>query len=323
MKWFKTAKIFLQLKNKEDWPHWREVFVALLSGVIITFGEALGLEGVANEVIALIGGSYAASGFLAGTNPKKKLEGIGRKLNSKKFRATLLTMAVTVLSAQFGIDVDWALGMLASVFNIGVGYADSKEDREPQPSVVVLPARDDSNNTIPSPNPPAEAPTIFKDPPKKVEYNVVQHETPNHGGKIDPQGIVFHHSGGSLEGSISWIKNPESEVSYHMMIDQDGTQHVLLPFTTKAWHAGKSIFNGMEHCNNFMIGIAFEGDTNKRELTDAEIDSAVQVVKVLKDIYNIPFHFITDHRQVSATGKVDLNPEQFDRLRTAIATRVY
>lgn len=312
MKIGQIIKTWIQLKRKTEWPNWREVFIAVLSGALILVGKELGLENTVKEVIALIGGSYVAGGFVASTNPKKRLESLGRQLSSKKFRFTLISLAITILGSQIGVDLGWAIGLLASIFNVGVGYADSKTDLVTQPSVVVLPP-DNSNSS-----PEAVLPPTITEP-----YPIIEHDSPNHGGKIDPQGVVFHHSGGNIEGSLSWIANPESEVSYHMMIAQDGTQHAILPFTTRAWHAGESQFKNRVGCNDFMVGIAFEKDTYTRSLTDDEIASAVQVVKAGIESFGWTFDWITDHRTVSTVGKPDLNPVEMDRLLAAIAKELY
>ena len=93
---------------------------------------------------------------------------------------------------------------------------------------------------------------------------------------IRPEGVVLHHSYGSYKGGVSWILNDASNVSYHVLINTDGERTVFAKDTQRAWHAGTSSFNGRSGCNGFMLGLAFTGDTNDRELTQAEIDSTVE-----------------------------------------------
>lgn len=150
------------------------------------------------------------------------------------------------------------------------------------------------------------------------DFPVKQHTTPNHGGYIKPLGVVFHHSCGSLSGSLSWIAQAKSKVSYNMMIGTDGTQHAILPFTKRAWHAGKSYFKGRSGCNGFMVGIAFSGSTYDRRLTDAEIQSAVSLVKANRHKYGWTHDWMTDHRTVSPGRKDDLNPTEWRRLQLAL-----
>ena len=152
----------------------------------------------------------------------------------------------------------------------------------------------------------------------KREFPLVKHSTPNHGGRIDTIGVVFHHSCGSLSGSLDWISQSRSKVSYNMMIGEDGSQHQILPFDVRAWHAGKSVFQGRSGCNGFMTGIAFSGDTYRRRLTDAEIQSAVSVVKANAHKYGWKYETMTDHRTVSPGRKNDLNPTEWRRLQLAL-----
>ncbi len=53
------------------------------------------------------------------------------------------------------------------------------------------------------------------------------------------------------------IKNPR--VSAHLLIRRDGELLQFVPFQRRAWHAGKSSFQGREACNDFSISIELEG----------------------------------------------------------------
>jgi N-acetyl-anhydromuramyl-L-alanine amidase AmpD len=144
---------------------------------------------------------------------------------------------------------------------------------------------------------------------------ITTRRTPNiNNYKITPEGVVFHHSCGGLAGTIDWCCRKESQVSYHYVIAEDGDIHELAAPTSRAWHAGKSSFKGRSDCNSFMIGIAFTGDTYKRTLTVAEIESARELTKSLVNQFNIKPEMITDHRTVSPGRKDDLNPVEFSRL---------
>lgn len=48
-------------------------------------------------------------------------------------------------------------------------------------------------------------------------------------------------------------------VSAHLLIRRDGECVQFVPFNKRAWHAGASIFEGRENCNDFSIGIELEG----------------------------------------------------------------
>ena len=100
-----------------------------------------------------------------------------------------------------------------------------------------------------------------------------------------------------------------SKVSYHCIIDTDGSRTVFANDTQRAWHAGRSSFKGRGGCNSFMIGLAFSGDTVNRELTKAEIDSAVEFLlpRFKRWGWSKDLSTITTHRHVSPNRKVDVD----------------
>lgn len=48
-------------------------------------------------------------------------------------------------------------------------------------------------------------------------------------------------------------------VSAHLCIFRDGSVAQYVPFDRRAWHAGVSVYQGRERCNDFSIGIELEG----------------------------------------------------------------
>jgi AmpD protein len=51
----------------------------------------------------------------------------------------------------------------------------------------------------------------------------------------------------------------ELRVSAHCLIRRNGQLIQFVSFNDKAWHAGVSVFQGREKCNDFSIGIELEG----------------------------------------------------------------
>lgn len=48
-------------------------------------------------------------------------------------------------------------------------------------------------------------------------------------------------------------------VSAHVLVRRDGELVQYVPFQRRAWHAGRSSWQGREHCNDFSVGIELEG----------------------------------------------------------------
>ena len=131
-------------------------------------------------------------------------------------------------------------------------------------------------------------------------------------------GVVLHHSGLSFADTIALMADPASAVSYHALVDTDGTRCRMVPDAGVAWHAGASVFRGRPRCNDFMLGLAFAGDTYAAPLTAAQIGSAVEWIGLRRGPLGWTGACVTDHRQVSPGRKADLNPDEWARVAAAL-----
>lgn len=148
------------------------------------------------------------------------------------------------------------------------------------------------------------------------------------GRTIIPEGIVLHHIDYNKEdvttlfqntsGILSNGKEFESYQSSHVVIWKNGDRTKYNEDTQRAWHAGKSRFKGISSCNNFMLGVGFEGNTNKEPLTFKQIQSFIEWFIPRMIEHNIEKSWITDHRTIAPGRKVDLNPIELNRILTAI-----
>jgi N-acetyl-anhydromuramyl-L-alanine amidase AmpD len=140
--------------------------------------------------------------------------------------------------------------------------------------------------------------------------------------RIVPKGIVLHHTAGSYAGSVAWCLNPQSKVSYHCIVDQNGDRTILALPTQRAWHAGKSSFKGQSDCNTFMLGVAVSGNTYNRDLTAREIDSVADYCVEQMREFNIPIDWVTTHKAVSPGRKTDVSDKAYSEIIAAIKTRI-
>jgi AmpD protein len=132
-------------------------------------------------------------------------------------------------------------------------------------------------------------------------------------------GVLFHHSECGFEETIERMLSPASRVSYHCLIDQDGTRCTLVPETQVAWHAGISRFMGRDGCNAFLLGVAFAGDTYRAPLSPRQLASALEWLEARWAPLGWAMDRITDHRQAAPGRKRDLNPAEWDRLAAAVS----
>jgi AmpD protein len=131
-------------------------------------------------------------------------------------------------------------------------------------------------------------------------------------------GVCFHHSALEFEATLALMLRSESQVSYHALIAPDGTRATLITDEQVAWHAGASTFLGRTRCNDFLLGLAFAGDTYATRLTAAQIASALEWLAPRWTRHGWTPAHMTDHRQIAPGRKDDLNPVEWARLHAAI-----
>jgi AmpD protein len=109
-------------------------------------------------------------------------------------------------------------------------------------------------------------------------------------------------------------------VSSHLVIRRGGTILQFVPFSRRAWHAGKSNYRGRGHCNDFSIGIELEG-TDRRAYTDAQYRALARVVRALLAAYpTLSAERIAGHSDIAPGRKSDPGPAfKWKRLRNALA----
>ena len=69
---------------------------------------------------------------------------------------------------------------------------------------------------------------------------------------------MHYTAGTSAKGSVEWLSNPAARASAHLVIGRDGEVVQLVAFNKKAWHAGRSEWDGRRGVNEFSIGIELD-----------------------------------------------------------------
>lgn len=109
------------------------------------------------------------------------------------------------------------------------------------------------------------------------------------------------------------------EVSSHLLIRRDGELVQYVPFSKRAWHAGKSHFRGREACNDFSIGIELEGQDDD-PYTDVQYRRLADLVTLLrKQFPGIDAEALVGHCDIAPGRKTDPGPAfDWQRLRALV-----
>lgn len=117
-----------------------------------------------------------------------------------------------------------------------------------------------------------------------------------------------------------FAKIADLKVSSHLLVRRDGEVVQYVPFQKRAWHAGKSNYQGRVACNDFSIGIELEG-LDDVPYTDVQYTVLVAVVKVLIDAYpGLSANCLIGHCDIAPQRKTDPGPAfDWQRLRQQIS----
>lgn len=124
--------------------------------------------------------------------------------------------------------------------------------------------------------------------------------------------IVLHATDGASAGSsISWLK--QIGLSYHYVIERDGSITKCVPISRVAFHAGVSVGPTGSNANSYSIGIAFANFESRGEMvTEAQVQAAKELCAVLAK-YNRNLRYLTTHYAISPGRKTDpANISRFD-----------
>lgn len=161
----------------------------------------------------------------------------------------------------------------------------------------------------------------------KRKYKEIKYPTPNIdlSKKNTVEGVILHHTAEpTIERSLDVLTSLKKKVGTHVVIDTDGTRYIMCDPEIVTYHAGLSILNGKIGCNNFTIGIEFQGNTLEKPLTEDQIRSAIEYLKPIIAKYGIPLSNIVTHEMVRqaykkkypkkrCSGKVDITQKEYLR----------
>ena len=136
--------------------------------------------------------------------------------------------------------------------------------------------------------------------------------SPNHGERAPGKPIdmiVFHYTGmPTAERALKWLCDPESGVSSHYFVFEDGRIAQLVEEERRAWHAGKSFWAGETDVNSLSIGIEIANPGHEFgyvPFPEAQIAAVVDLCRDILTRHAIPPERILAHSDVAPLRKED------------------
>ena len=121
--------------------------------------------------------------------------------------------------------------------------------------------------------------------------------------------IVFHYTGMKNEKkAIRKLTDSNSKVSSHYFITNNGKILTLVPDLYVAWHAGISSWKKYKFINKYSIGIEISNpghDYNYKKFNKKQINSAINLSKLLIKKYKIKSSYVLGHSDISPDRKKD------------------
>ena len=138
-----------------------------------------------------------------------------------------------------------------------------------------------------------------------------------HALKNEIKNIVLHHTaytGPNAEKEVNKQYMTKGNNSSHIVIQQNGKRTIYASPEQVTFHAGESEWNKRKDVNDFSIGVEFQGDTNRKPLTQAQIESFVEYYAPIAKKYNLSLKDIITHQMIAPGRKPDINEKQYARI---------
>jgi N-acetylmuramoyl-L-alanine amidase len=135
--------------------------------------------------------------------------------------------------------------------------------------------------------------------------------SPNHGDRQGrmPDAIILHTTCmSSGEVALARLCDPNSQVSAHYLVWEDGRIHELVPENRRAWHAGLSSWASERDMNSVSIGIelvhpGIEG--GMPPFPNAQIEALAALCLEISERYKIPKVRVLAHSDIAPDRKSD------------------
>ena len=125
---------------------------------------------------------------------------------------------------------------------------------------------------------------------------------------------------------MSWLCNPDSEVSAHYAVSREGQIVQLVPLCMNAWHAGKSAWKGEQingSINAFSIGIEMEHVDGQGDWPRVQVAAVAALVDLVLERESLAIDAVVGHADICLPKKRKVDPRDFpwEAFRALVASR--
>ena len=121
--------------------------------------------------------------------------------------------------------------------------------------------------------------------------------------------IVLHYTGmPDGEGALNRLTSPDSRVSAHYLVMEDGEVIQMVDEEKRAWHSGRSYWRGITDINSASVGIEIVNPGHEfgyRPFPDEQIASVIPLVSDIKERHGIGRGNVVGHSDVAPARKED------------------
>jgi N-acetylmuramoyl-L-alanine amidase len=121
--------------------------------------------------------------------------------------------------------------------------------------------------------------------------------------------VVLHYTGmPTAEEALERLTDPQSEVSAHYLIDEEGKVTRLVPEDKRAWHAGRAYWRGITDVNSASVGIELVNPGHEwgyRPFPQAQMEALIPLLADIVKRHKVPYANVVGHSDVAPARKED------------------
>lgn len=140
----------------------------------------------------------------------------------------------------------------------------------------------------------------------------VVRSSPNFGERRNgrtPTILLLHYTGmESGKAAEDWLCNPESQVSSHYLVHEDGSVIQLVREAERAWHAGQGSWQGVADVNSGSIGIEITNPGHFMgypDFPEGQIAAVIDLCRGIVARHAISARAVLAHSDVAPGRKID------------------